>query len=77
MYNFFANTENVVLLVGLVLTFVLAIFAFFAIGKTEELESYWDRTEKISEYTTESFSIGENDLYRKGNYNFKAKIWKK
>ena len=56
MYDFFANAENVVLLVSLVLTFVLAIFA---IGKTEELESYWDRTEKISEYTTESFSIGE------------------
>lgn len=59
MYNFFASAENIVLLIGLVSTFVLAIFAFFAIGKTEELESYWDRTEKISEYTTESFSIGE------------------
>lgn len=59
MYDFFANAENVVLLVGLTLTFILAIFAFFAIGKTEELESYWDRTEKISEYTTESFSVEE------------------
>ena len=49
MYDFFANAENIVLLVGLVSTFVLAIFAFFAIGKTEELESYWDRTEKIYE----------------------------
>lgn len=59
MYDFFANVENVVLLIGLALTFVLAVFAFFAIGKTEELESYWDRTEKISEYTTESFSVEE------------------
>lgn len=59
MYDFFANVETVVLLIGLALTFVLAVFAFFAIGKTEELESYWDRTEKISEYTTESFSNEE------------------
>lgn len=49
MYNFFASAENIVLLIGLVSTFVLTIFAFFAIGKTEELESYWDRTEKIYE----------------------------
>lgn len=59
MYDFFANAENVVLLVGLVLTFVLAIFAFFAIGKTEELESYWDRKETVSEYTAESFNVKE------------------
>lgn len=59
MYDFFANAENVVLLVGLVLTFVLAVFAFLAIGKTEELENYWDRKETVSEYIAESFSVEE------------------
>lgn len=29
MYNFFASAENIVLLIGLVSTFVLTIFAFF------------------------------------------------